>query len=616
MRWIGVVLAVLALLFTSHWAWAQSIPSPPTGKPSAADEASAKRNFESGLKLYGEGSFAEALIAFEQSYRVGGRPSALKNIAQCHRSLKHFVEAYEAYDQMLTLHEAQMSAADKTSVKQALDELGVLTGTIQVTANESDADVDIDGKNVAKTPMAKPKRVSVGSHTVRVTKPSFAANEQRVDVASQENKKLDVKLEVEKLTGHVVVREQSGRDVHVFVDGADQGPAPWEGDVSATDHTFEAKSARFASEVRKVKVVAKERLDLTLDAAPLTGHLRVTTVPATANISVDGKQGGTGAWEGDLPEGSHRIEVGLSGQTPQVRDVTIIRGQFVAQEIPVVGAIASGNITEYPGVYVRISLAGMIGTGQPDDSGPQYSVSSKGSFVGAATASLRGGYAFDWWGVEGVATFMLEHRNRDYEYQGVDNTRTPPGSFDYQFQDKSTGPGLFLGAGGRVTSKHESFRFTFGLSPGIAIRWFSPRRDQNGSCFPGFSGCGGSSPTPGNNNPGGANRFVNGDQTGTGTTTNPQPQQNNGNSDLGGGAGYTAFALMMDAGILIGSTPGAKFFLGVQAWIDFPPDTIVAGPETSTGLPDSTFARPGRGVTIVDGTQFYFGPTIGLQFGH
>src|SRR3954464_651822 len=133
-RWIVFAFAALVLMCAIP-ASAQTIPSPPAGKPTAADEVTAKRNFESGLRLYGEGSYAEALIAFEQSYRLGGRPSAMKNIAQCHRNLKHFVEAYEAYEQMISLHEAQLSAADKTAVRQALDELGVLTGTLEVVVN-------------------------------------------------------------------------------------------------------------------------------------------------------------------------------------------------------------------------------------------------------------------------------------------------------------------------------------------------------------------------------------------------------------------------------------------------------------------------------------------------
>lgn len=596
-----MVLAALVVLVVTP-AWGQTIPSPPSAKPSAADEATAKKNFESGLKLYGEGSFGEALVAFEQSYRVGGRPSALKNVAQCHRNMKHFVEALEAYDALLERHEAQLPAGDKSAVKQALDELGVLTGSILVTVNEEGADIEIDGKSVAKSPMAKPKRVAVGSHSVRVTKPTFATNEQQVNVASQEAKKVDVKLEIEKTTGHIVVREQSGRDVHVFVDGADRGPAPWEGDVTAGDHTVEARGQRFASEVRRIRISAKERLDVALDATPLTGHLRVTTVPASATITLDGKVVGSGAWEGDLSEGSHRIEVGLSGSTPQVRDITITRGQFLVQEIPVVAAIA-GAVAEYPGLYGQISLAGMLGlAGHADDSQPP--ASSKGGLMFAATAAVRVGYAFDWYGVEGVAIFMPETRNREYDY----TTTTASGSRTSSFIDRSFGPNGFLGAGGRMTSKHESVRFTFGLAPGIAIRRFNPNRDQ---CNDGNCGTG-SDPNQ-QPQPSGTNRFVQSEQN-----------QPSGGPTNGGGpsnvdfqeAGYTAFAVVLDAGVLLGSTPGAKFFLGVQSWIDFPPATIVTGPDTLTPIEERAFKHPGRGITLIDGPQFYIGPSIGLRFGH
>ena len=256
--------------------------------------------------------------------------------------MKHFVEAYEAYEQMLAKHEAQIAPADKKAVQQALDELGVLTATVIVDVSEPDAEIELDGKSAGRSPMTKPKRVAAtGGHTVRVSKPGFTHVEQPFTVDSQQNKKIDVKLEVEKTVGHVVVREQNGRDVHVFIDGHDQGPAPWEGDLPAGEHVIEAKSARFASDARKVVVAQKDRLDLALDATALQGRLRVTTVPANATIAVDGNTVGTGAWEGELAEGTHRIEVSLPGQTPQTREIALGRGQVMVQEIPIVSAIAT-----------------------------------------------------------------------------------------------------------------------------------------------------------------------------------------------------------------------------------------------------------------------------------
>jgi len=589
---MATALAALVLLVTAP-AFAQSIPSPPAGKPSAADEATAKKNFESGLRLYGEGSYAEALIAFEQSYRLGGRPSALKNIAQCHRNLKHFVEAYEAYEQMLARHEAQINAADKKAVQQALDELGVLTATVLVDVSEPDAEIEIDGKSAGRSPMTKPKRVAAtGGHTVRVSKPGFTHVEQPFTVDSQQNKKIDVKLEVEKTVGHVVVREQNGREVHVFVDGHDEGPAPWEGDLPAGEHVIEAKSARFSSDARKVVVAQKDRLDLALDALALQGRLRITTVPANATIAVDGNTVGTGSWEGELPEGTHRVEVSLPGQTPQTREIALGRGQVVVQEIPVVSAIAMSNQPVYEGMYVRFSIFGQIGLGNIPNDSIAGKTNDDGSFDGAAGAKLHVGRSFGFWGVEGVGAFMLEHRERAY--------RAPRDNFgDLGFRDQSDAANAFFGAGPRVTSKDDSVRFTFGIAPGIAIRTLSPRRNV------------GDASQLNANNPQGSNtgnRFVQPQGTTNNNTNNP--------SEISfGSAGYTTFGLVMDGGVLLGSTPGTKFFLGVQAWIDFAP-TIVSGPDTFVPLPNDAYARPGRGVTFVDGTQFYLGPVLGLQFGH
>ena len=70
--------------------------------PSAPDAETAKRHFQSGLVLVGAGQNQEALAAFLASYRLGGRPAALRNAAQCERNLKHFAAAYESYDRLLT----------------------------------------------------------------------------------------------------------------------------------------------------------------------------------------------------------------------------------------------------------------------------------------------------------------------------------------------------------------------------------------------------------------------------------------------------------------------------------------------------------------------------------
>jgi hypothetical protein len=210
--------------------------------------------------------------------------------------------------------------------------------------------------------------------------------------------------------------------------------------------------------------------------------------------------------------------------------------------------------------------------------------------VGQAGATLRIGRAWSWYGAEVVGLFSFEHRDREYRFDETTGGTTRTINFD----DQSNAPAAFIGIGPRVTSKDDGVRFTFGIAPGLGIHTFTPRRQHDS---------GGGTP----NNPGSGSRFV---------TNTSQNQSTSGQSDQQfASAGYTAFGLLMDAGILIGSTPGTKFYLGAQAWVDFAP-TLVTGPDTQTPIPNGAFKQPGRGITVTDGTQLYFGPTFGLQFGH
>ena len=337
----------------------------------------------------------------------------------------------------------------------------------------------------------------------------------------------------------------------------------------------------------------KERAEHALDAAPLQGRLRITTVPATATIAVDGSTMGTGAWEGELAEGPHRIEVALPGQTPQIREIVLSRGQFVVQEIPMIGEIATARRTVYEGIYARLALFGHLAPGAPPNDSVAPFTTNDGGGGGQAGLTLRIGRAWDWYGAEIVGLVGGELRNRDYRFDetssGVSRSST--------FGDSVAGLTAFIGVGPRVTSKDDSIRFTFGIAPGVGLHAFGVRRKHDDG--------GGST----SNNPGsGGTRFVTPDQN--------QPTGSGGSNEQSfTDVSYSAFGFLMDGGMLIGSTPGTKFYLGIQAWLDFAP-TVVSGPDTQTRIPSAAFKRPGRGITVTEGTQFYFGPTLGLQFGH
>src|ERR1700722_2507663 len=141
--------------------------------PGPADVASAKQLFAQGLKLYNEGSYREALAAFLHANDVAPRASIQRNIAQCHRDLKDFASAYDAYQALLSKYGSTMSPTDKRSVQRAIDELAMLTGTVRIALNVPGAAVTVDGHDAGTTPLAAPVRVNLGPHVVIVTKAGF-----------------------------------------------------------------------------------------------------------------------------------------------------------------------------------------------------------------------------------------------------------------------------------------------------------------------------------------------------------------------------------------------------------------------------------------------------------
>lgn len=63
------------------------VASPALAAPSDADLAQARTFYENGEQLYKEGRYADASVAFEESYRLSERPELLYNLAACEERL-------------------------------------------------------------------------------------------------------------------------------------------------------------------------------------------------------------------------------------------------------------------------------------------------------------------------------------------------------------------------------------------------------------------------------------------------------------------------------------------------------------------------------------------------
>ncbi|MBI2393400.1 MAG: PEGA domain-containing protein [Deltaproteobacteria bacterium] len=568
-------------------------PAPPS--PSAApEEVEARKHFDIGLKLYKEKLYEAALVEFEQSYKIVPRPGALRNVAQCQRDLKRFADAYAAYETLLAKHGSQLAPGELAAVKKAIKDLESVTGTISFEVNEPGATVTVDGRDVGTTPLPAPVRVDVGPHLVRVTKTGYEAFDQQVKVLATQALSIDAKLTKDIKTGKLIVNEKSGAAVNVWIDDIDRGPAPATVELSPGAHIVELRGEGLASPRKMVEIVAKVDGTVTLEATALRGRLRVETFGKKGTIYVDDKKVGEGTWEAELSPGTHRVKVVAPGYEPHERLVAIEVGQTVVDAVtlapipvaPPPPPPPAPVRDPYLGLYGRLALLGgfsLTGAGESvrpgcDDSRPCASVDDSKP-MGAGVA-LHVGHSFGVFSAELVGAFLADVHETKRTYTGQPfspgfptTTTSLAGTMARTEKYEFLSLAGFAGVGGRATSKDDAVRFTIGAALGAVYRNVNLKRAALDDEW--------------------------------------RP----------GATGYFAPALFLDAGLLLGNTPGFKLSVGINAWIDFPGSALESSGEgprpVSTSIGGVTYygqleSPPQQ---LRSSTQIYIGPTLGFQFG-
>ncbi len=579
---LAVPLLVLSLIAPGALAAPPQPPATPVNDAAAAD---AKRHFEAGVKLYAERVYAGALAEFEESYRLAGKAVALKNVAQCHRDLKQFAEAYDTYRQLLAQHATDLKPKDKADVEKSVEELAKVIGTIEIVAEPAGAEISIDGKVVGTTPL-KPVHVDVGAHEIKIGKPGFQPFAKSVTLVAEQHAAVSAALVPEVTTGRVAVAEPGGLAVKVLVDDKEVGSAPWEGDLAPGTHTIQLVGEGLASEKRSVDVQVKGRVELSLGAQATVGKLDVRVVPSSGEILLDAKPLGRGSYVGPVEPGQHTLEASASGFHAQRTTITIERGKTLPIVVTLIEDRPAAKPDDgkrrhhddddddvvdrkdaYRGTYGRLSVTfpyplagGLDPSGMAPAAAGDPGTSARDDFF-AGGAGLRVGYNFDPIGVEFVGNFLYTKYSNALKWPDVTETM----SF--------TSMGAFAGAGVRVTSREETVRVSCGLALGAVFRWTK----LNDTWAP-VTGVGPSNVTPSSNDVSDAR--------------------------IKPAAGF-------DAELMIGATPGTRFVLGVESWVELLGETTVAYDPRSLGarpLPQGPY-------TLSKNTVFYFGPHVGLQFG-
>lgn len=330
-RWISLFVAVNVLTPTAVVAQ----PKKPAKTVAEELPADARREWNAGLTLFGDGNFKAAITQFQRVYDATKNPRVLPNLALAHKSNKAYHRAVRVYEQALAEGASVISAKDQADIKDAIAALKAYVSTVEVSSNEAGATVSIDGEEVGTTPLAKPIDVSVGPRAIAVSKKGFREQTKTVEVAAGKPASARFELEPEVLMAPVTVSIDGPPKATISIDGTEVATIapgePYRGRVSVgTKHTFTATANRWATAKESLTPATAEpfAVALRMSEARNEGRVAIIAKPAGAIIEVDQKVVGQDKWEGPLSaSGGHRIRIHKDGYVDEVVEISVAPDQ-------------------------------------------------------------------------------------------------------------------------------------------------------------------------------------------------------------------------------------------------------------------------------------------------
>ncbi len=539
----------------------------------AGDAAARKKDWTTALDQYAQSQGAVPSV------------QALGGMANASYQLQFYPDAYDHYDSLLKTFGAKLTRAQRTEAETRLQQLGQKTGLLAIKVNEPGAFLTIDDKRVGTAPFLAPIRLSVGAHTVGVTKEGFVPLSLTQEILAGQTSVADLVLVVASSKARLMVREKTGQAVRVIVDGVDVGGAPWEGELEAGAHEVMVRSSALAASPQTIELLKGGRGVLEFVATAAVARLELKTSDGQGYIYLDDQLKGEGAFAADVPVGPHTIDVKREGFVPFRKVVTLADKQKYAEVVTLVRPQTEQSGTDlegerlYQGVYGGFGLVGVTGAG-----GMKSSLETGCSTLGASSCSTPdplGGGLFGYlgytWNPVGFELFLA----------GMADSTTQRAHFD------GTGPNPIAS----LPAREESFVFgRFGGMGAVRVRASVQTRMLRLSLAAGF---------------GLSYKYM---------VMKREASTADGlrSADVQSGVNYLSPGISVEVAAHLRVGRSAAISLGVMLWAEN------AGTDAKVGRrDDQLLAAPGRepqplwtpDYTFARNAQYFIGPYLGMQFG-
>ena len=177
---LGLVLLVPAAAFAQDGA-----------SPQAAEAAEA---FNRGITAMQARQFNDAVVAFQDSYRLRAVPTVLYNLALSYRSLGQNLEAIETFQRYLHDGGASIPDARVAANRETLVALRAAVGVVTLHVEPEGALVTVDGRPALFGPAGSDLLLDPGERVIHVEAPGFASQQRMIRIGAGQSQTLSVAL--------------------------------------------------------------------------------------------------------------------------------------------------------------------------------------------------------------------------------------------------------------------------------------------------------------------------------------------------------------------------------------------------------------------------------------
>ncbi|MBX3234368.1 MAG: PEGA domain-containing protein [Labilithrix sp.] len=512
--------------------------------------------------------FDEAAAEYKKAFATSPSASLLRKLADSQRAAGDLAGASDAYERLAAMPDA--SKDDRQAADKGMRAVSAESGLVAVRCEVQRARILVDGRLVGETPLAGPLRVAIGKHQVRAESDGYVAFTATVDVTIGATVAVDAVLRPMATTGTVQITEAKQRAIALAIDGRVVGQTPYTADLPPGKHVFSLADPKIASRPVEAEIALGSRSAVVLEGKALVGTLQLHVQPSTARLSVDRGAPSAVPQSMELPVGVHQLQAWAPGYRSVMDSVNVSGDATNTWMIKLVPERAQDRIDptlaakETPidssGGHFDLDFTGMIpltaGAQTCPSDGTRHTCTDGDAFGGGAL--LRGGYNFDPISLDFTGVFSGATTSNGVDYAGGGSASDPAEARVANQQSfRTVEVGGIIGAGGSISSRGSFFRATAGASGGLSIRSVTFLREATGGI-----------------------------------------SESSSSSDV-----LFAPAAILHGGIMLGSTPGTKFSLGVLMMIEA---LSYQSEPTATA----------RSYQVLDGVKVQVGPSIGMRWGN